>query len=480
MRRHKASLSNYRLLTGEPGLLYPLPPLEVLPHDTVELQTKLLVRVTPLAAPVYHQMDVRVHHWYVKNRILADNHGHDWEDFITGGEDGLNVDTVPTLTSTNAKDLLDYMGLPKVAGIEVNAYPVRAFNMIWNEFYKDTHLGTERLPEDLTIPRIAWQKDYFTTARPWSSLGPEISIPLGDSAPIVTVSGLNQPAVMNVASTDSPIGTQSLGTVSGGVVDAGGSTVYLDPKGTLEADLENAAGANPIEFREAFALQTYAENRARYGARYTEYMAHAFGITQANFNKPIYLGGGTSPINFSEVMQTAPEASGRDFGVGDMYGHGIVGMKSQKFRKFFTEHGYIISVISVRPKTMYQDGIQRHWLYQDKEDYYTKELANIGQQGIYQDEIYADAGNGSDLFGFQNRYSQLLYQPSGVSGEFRDTLDYWHLGRQLGSSPTLNGAFIDCVPDNRIYNDTNSDPLWIMAHNQCVARRVAGVNKPHL
>ncbi len=453
--------------------MMPIQVLEVLPGDTVECQSKALIRITPLAAPVYHSVTARIHHWNIPNRIVADRDGKAWEEFITGGADGMNADIIPQITSTGTpNDLLDYMGIEDVAGVDINAYPIRGFNKVFNEFYRDQDTVVERLEDDLTIPNIAWQKDYFTTARPFSQRGPSISIPIGDRAN-VTHDAMDTDSVGAFSTVNDDF--NQLDSSSPFLTAAG---TELNPAQTLYADLSNATGIDAIEFREFFALQRFAEARARFGARYTEYMRYIGSNYKGTLNRPEYLGGGTTTVNFSEVLQTSPDVTGpeerHEFGVGDLYGHGIASMRSNKFRRTIDEHGYVLSLLSVRPKAIYTNGVERHWLKKDREDYFQKELEAIGQQEILDNELKLDITNEQNVFGFQDRYSEYKWARSHATTEFRNILDYWHMGRVFDTQPVLNNTFTDCVPTKRIYNEQTTHPLWIMTHNRTVARRVVG------
>ncbi len=464
MSRSKHSLSNYVLTTLDLGQLIPIGFIPVLPGDIIGHSSNLLIRVSPLAAPVMHQVDARVHHYYVSNRVLWPDNA--WENFITGGEDGMNTDTIPTInTSGTDEDLLDYLGLPQVSGIAVNALPVRMFNMIFNEFYRDQDLTTKRTEHDLSIPRISWGKDYFTTCRPWSQKGPAVSIPLGTSADIATTDAAVNVTVKHVAD-----GVYHTMDASGGKLQMDAGTGNESNK--LFADLTNATGADPIDVRTAWGLQRFMENAARFGSRYPEKMRQLGSAYKGLMERPVFLGGGQQAVNFSEVLQTANDTGDRAFGVGDMYGHGIAATRTAKYAHRADEHGYIMSVLSVRPATMYQDGIEREWLRQDREDFHDPFLEFIGQQEVYDNEIYAvDDAASSTVFGYQDRYDDYRHVRNRVTAEMKGVLDYWHLGRQFSAPPVLNNAFIECTPSKRIFNEQSQHSLWVMVHHKIAAHR---------
>jgi hypothetical protein len=482
MKRSKFSLSNYKLLTTDMGELTPIGLTEVLPGDTIQQATSALVRVSPLLAPVMHPVQVRIHHWFVPHRIIWDN----WENFITGGPDGYNDSEFPTITmpadgGASVGSLADYLGVPTgVNSLEVSALPFRAYALIWNEWYRDQDLQTKLAistadgndtTTSIALQNCAWEKDYFTSARPWTQKGPEVTLPLGTTAPIysdATISG--ESAAISVYST-----TQSAQKK----LYAGGTYLEMNNTnangvGALYTDLANATAASVNDLREAFAIQRYEEARARYGSRYTEYLRY-LGVrsSDARLQRPEYLGGGKQTIQFSEVLQTGVTTDGDDQeGVGNLKGHGIAALRSNRYRRFFEEHGYIITVMSVKPKTIYSQGLPRTWNRRTKEDFFQKELQHIGQQEVLNKELYASHSSPDGIFGYQDRYDEYRRTESTIAGEFRTTLDYWHYARIFASQPALNADFVKAVPTKRVNAVQSEDVLWIMANHSIQARRL--------
>lgn len=488
MKRNKFSLSNTKLLSCNLGALVPIGLTEVLPGDSLQQATSLLLRCSPLVTPVMHPVHVRIHHWFVPHRLVWE----DFEDFITGGPDGMDASVFPTITIGGGSgaavgSLADYLGVPTgVNNIEVSALPFRGYDLIWNEWYRDQDLQNELAISEASGPdattsialqNCAWEKDYFTSARPWEQKGPSITIPLGTTAPVVSDGTV-------------PTFSDSTGVVQNADLTYGTSTaprfrsvpdlthnvpsVFGDNSG-LEADLSGASAITINRLREAMALQRYEEARARYGSRYTEYLRY-LGVRSSDvrLQRPEYLGGGKQTIQFSEVLQTA---EGTD-PVGTLRGHGISAMRSNRYRRFFEEHGYVFTLLSVRPRTIYVQGLPRHWNRRTKEDFWQEELQYIGQQEVQNKEVYAAHANPDDVFGYQDRYDEYRRIESTVGGEFRTTLDTWHFARIFGSSPALNADFVNCVPPERPFADQTSDLLWIMANHSIQARRmVAAVGK---
>lgn len=498
MKRNKFSLSNYKLLTADMGNLVPINLTEVLPGDSIQQATSALIRMSPLLAPVMHPVEVRIHHWFVPTRLIWD----DFEKFITGGPDNDDATVPPYVELQNAKSTLaDYLGVP-VPDVDpntimtVSALPFRAYHTIWNEYYRDQDLQTEQTVlktsgEDNTVynylKRICWEKDYFTSARPWTQKGDDITLSLGQTADVTgTITDPARDLGIKTATMgqgfDRGFGTINGGAYVDGIVGGEGNAYIHHPAGAithdLEADLSTATSVTINQLREAFALQRYAEARAKYGSRYTEYLRYlGVNSSDARLNRPEYLGGGKQTIQFSEVLQTGGDSSGDATGVGNMAGHGIAAMRSNRYRRFFEEHGYILSLMSVKPRTIYTQGISKVWTRQVKEDYYQKELEQIGQAEIKKKEIYVESADPEEVFGYQDRYDEYRRQESTAHGDFKDTLNHWHMARIFASEPSLNSDFVTCTPTKRIHAVTDEDQMWIMVNNSIQARRAIGGNR---
>lgn len=479
MKRSKFSLSHTKLSSCDLGELIPIGMFEVLPGDSIQQATNALVRASPLLAPVMHPVDVRIHHWYVPYRLLWE----DFEDFITGGSDGLNASVYPTIEfgTIAAGSLADYLGVPlgTYPSLPVSALPFRAYQMIWNEYYRDQDLQTPAawitasgndLSTTVALQNIGWEKDYFTSARPWETKGPTITVPLGTTAPVVTnnvpviVRGVTHNVDLNLTTTT---GTGAVTTP--GIVGATQQLKFGTNTG-LQTDLSGASAVTINILREALALQRFQEARSRFGSRYVEYLRY-LGVrsSDARLQRPEYLGGGRQTISFSEVLQTAEGTNP----VGEMRGHGIAGVRSNRYRRYIEEHGVVISLLSIRPKTIYMQGLSRMWNRRTKEDFWQKELEAIGQQEVLNKEIYAPHATPNGTFGFQDRYDEYRRSESGVSGEFRTSaLNHWHMAREFSSAPALNATFVKSIPTERTFAVPSEDVIYIYARHSIQARRL--------
>lgn len=486
MKRSKHSLSYYKLLSCDMGELVPVGLTEVLPGDSMQHVTNLLVRAAPLLAPIMHPVEVRVHHWFVPHRLVWD----DFEAFITGGADGMDDSVFPTIDLTYAAGppatgsgvvggLADYLGCPPtINGLEVSALPFRGYAMIFNEWYRDQDLVTPLVVDttsgpdtttNTTLQSIAWEKDRFTSARPWEQKGPSITIPIGGEVPLQNDNSSPLTLYNPTGATTGPVRVASDDHLELPSSTAASNAVYMDTSPYF-VDLGTVSTVTVNVLREAMALQRYEEARARYGSRYTEYLRY-LGIrsSDARLQRPEYLGGGRQMLQFSEVLQTAEG----DDPVGEMRGHGIGAMRSNRYRRFFEEHGYVFSLLSVRPKTIYSQGLSRTWNRRTKEDFFQRELAHIGQEEIQNKEIYAAHTTPEGTFGYQDRYDDYRRSESNVAGEFRTTvLNDWHMAREFASDPALNASFVKCVPTERVFASSANDVLYVMARHSIQARRI--------
>lgn len=469
-KRSKFNLSHNRLTSFDMGQLVPIMAHEVVPGDTFNHKTTALLRCSPLIAPVMHPVHVSIRHFYVPTRLLWS----DFENFITGGPDGNNSSVYPTITlsSIAAGSLAHHLGFPISAGsITVSALPFRAYAMIFNENFRDQDLvaalgmsvasGSDTTT-NTTLQNVAWEKDYFTSARPWEQKGSAVTVSLGARAP-VRFDGAN----------GNQIGLGD-GINHGRINTGAGVTEFSTNTPTqgkvLYTDLAAATGISVNAFREAMAIQRFRERSARHGSRFTEYLSAAFGVksSDARLGEPEYLGGGKQTIQFSEVLQTAP---GTD-PVGDLKGHGIAALGSNRYTRFFEEPGIVVSLMFVRPKTIYMGGLPRQWNRRTRFDFLQPEFVNLGSQPILNKEVRAAHANPDGVFAYQDRFDEYRRIESTVTGQFAtSTLNHFHLARDFGSDPVLNASFVQCVPTERVFAVPSEDVIWCMVNHDIRARR---------
>lgn len=488
-KRSTFDMSHINSTSMKMGYIVPVMYQECLPGDTWQFDSKFFVRVAPLVAPVMHRVWIDSFTFFVPWRILWDN----WEDFITGGEDGMNASVPPTISiKPTVGTLADYLGLPLSANaISVSALPFRAYAMVWNYFFRDQRLQ-EELPisfadgPDTTTSTVlqsaAWQKDYFTTASPEPQLGPGVTLPIGEAAPLVpngsdssprfVIGGNTNPRQLFSAAGASGLVNTSVVVGGSDAVSPIGVLTWGDPG--LVADLKGVTGVDINQLREAMALQRWQEKRMLFGARYED-LLHFWGLrTQdARLQHPEFIASKHGTLQFSEVLQTSADAN--NAGVGDLYGHGIGAMRTGRHRYYCWEHGLMMSFLIVRPQAVYTQGIERFWTRQTRYDYWNPEFQHIGQQEVYQKEVYADGTEADNkVFGYQNRYDEYRRGKNHVTGEFRTTLDYWNMARKFENAPSLNAEFITCNPTDRIYQLSAdlSDQLYVMVQNDMIAKRL--------
>ncbi|AXL14945.1 major capsid protein [Microviridae sp.] len=492
---NKFDLSHDLKLSLNMGDLIPTMCMEVVPGDRFSIQTENMLRMAPMISPVMHQIKVTQHYFFVPNRLVWNG----WEDFITGNSDEAPP-TVNNLQANPIGSLGDYMGIPvdsnMPADLKVSAIPFAAYALIYDEWYRDQNLQdkifTPLVSGDNTLaygPMVvgslqkrAWMHDYFTSALPFAQKGDAVSLPLlnNDKALVElgTTDGNTVPQIVD--STDTPIGNGNLETVATGDLTAqGGPSAYIDPNGSLEVDI-NAEAADINTLRRAFRLQEWLEKNARGGTRYIESILSHFGVrsSDARLQRPELIGSSNGNMVISEVLTTVSTDAGEEFegqAAGTMVGHGINVQASKRFAYKAEEHGFIIGILNVQPRTAYSQGIHRSFSRFDKLDYFWPSFANIGEQAILNKELYAgqSVADGEETFGYTPRYSEYKYMDSRVAGDMRGSLNYWHMARQFANPPQLNESFIECVPTKRIFAfvDQSSDSLYAHVFNKVTAIR---------
>jgi hypothetical protein len=499
------NLTHDRKFSTKFGQLTPIMVMDCVPGDSVKLSGNAMVRLAPLIAPIMHRIDVTIHYFFVPHRIVM----QDWEKFITGGEDGED-NTIWSYgeydpAEYDAGDLPDYMGLPVETDFvgssgntfNVSALPFLSYQKIWNEYYRDQNLQTAVLDETTsgeidgtdweeitTMRNRAWRHDYFTSALPFTQKGPEAMLPLGTTAPVVAKNDALGPPDMlqylRLVSNENIDPNADLTSDANGWL-TGNSTSYLDLGDSHYADLSSAASASINDLRRAIHLQVWLERNARGGSRYTESIAVHFGVQSSDkrLNRPEFIGGMRSPVKVSEVLQTSNNDT-QETPQGNMAGHAISVGGGKKYKYFCEEHGYIIGLMSVMPEPAYQQGIPRHFSRDDKFDYYWPEFAHIGEQPIYGREVAItnSSSYNNGVFGYTPRYAEYKYMMNTVHGDFKTTMDFWHLGRKFSSLPNLNSAFIEMrnQETDRVFAvQDGTDTLWCQVLNEVYARRLMPV-----
>lgn len=445
--------------TFDAGYLVPVFVDEALPGDTMNLDMTAFSRLATPLHPFMDNLHVDSFFFAVPIRLVWDN----WQRF--NGEQKNPGDTTDYLMPTSQPpvggyvtgSLHDYFGLPiGTENITHRADFLRAYNLIWTEWFRDENLqdsivvNTNDGPDlstDYVLKKRGKRHDYFTSCLPWPQKGPSVELPLGQRADVAVDTTVTNDAlyVKNDGS------YWSLNSSAQNVQLGGVENNPLDPSFNLYADLSEATAATINQLRQAFQIQKLYERDARGGTRYIEILKSHFGVTSpdARLQRPEYLGGGTTNVNVSPIAQTSegtaqsPQANLAAVGTFSMNRHG--------FTKSFTEHCIIIGMVSARADLTYQEGMNRMWSRSTRWDFFWPALAHIGEQAVLNKEIYAQGTAADDqVFGYQERWAEYRYKPSQITGQFRSefaqSLDTWHLSQDFDALPVLNGTFIEEDP----------------------------------
>lgn len=483
------------LTTMNAGKLYPVSVIEVLPGDTFSMDTNVLARMSTPIYPVMDDAYLDLYHFFVPNRLVWDH----WKNFMGENTDSAWVSDinyeVPQFkySPSEAKDTnVDFMGLPvgklwstasdsfarDIGQISVNAMPLRALRLIWNEWFRDQNVSAPKLVNTgdmetdetlLDLYPVAKYHDYFTSVLPAPQKGPAVPLPLTGDAPVVTGEPIPYSMLNSVGMQLQGFGVygnfdSNFGAITADRLSSGSAclTTHLEPiegdesfiprssvvPSNLYADLGQVTAATVNQLRQAFQVQKLYERDARGGTRYIEQIRAHFGVISpdARMQRPEFLGGERTIINMTQVAQTS--ATDGTSPQGNMAAYSLTRASENSYTKSFTEHGFVICVACIRTHQSYQNGINRLWSRKGRLDYYYPVFANLGEQAVLNKEIYAQGtAEDDEVFGYQEAWAEYRYTPSTISGAFRSnyeggSLDSWHYGADFHELPRYSEAFI--------------------------------------
>jgi hypothetical protein len=474
--RSKFSGSFSTKFTFDAGYLIPFHVEEVYPGDHFKYRFTPFVRTATPLFPIMDSQRIDIHCFFVPNRLVWVN----WVKLM--GQQDNPADSiafsVPQVTSLGNGFVVggvgDYMGLPTVgqgaAIMSVSALPFRAYSLIYNQWYRDENLINQAFTNisdaaanegSYPVRRRAKSHDYFTSCLPWPQ---KFTAPVYKS-PVVGI-GIETPTPL----TGGPTGAQetpSFSSPSGArtyAVTTGASTLVIEATTTGIDNIPQIFAQTDVNtFRQAMQVQVFLERMARGGTRYTELNENIFGVRNpdARLQRPEYIGGGSTPLQFTPIAQTGTGGAG----VGSLGAAGsAVGNNSASYAA--TEHGLIMCIMSVKSELSYSQGVHKMWDRKTLYDFYNPAFAGLGEQAVLRREIYATgvAANDDVVFGYQERWHELRTHVSSVRSLFRPTaagnIDEWHLSQQFSSAPTLGQTFIeDAPPMSRVFPAVGAAPL---------------------
>lgn len=499
IQRSQFNRSHGYKTTFNSGYLVPVFVDEVLPGDTFNLKMASFARLATPIVPIMDNLFFDTFFFFVPNRLVWEN----WERF-NGAQDNPSDSTdfiVPKVENPTGgwskNTLADYFGLP--IGIEFlnlpNALPFRSYNLIYNTWFRDQNLqDSVELPINdgndsynrYHLLRRGKRHDYFTSCLPWPQKAPAVQLPLGTSAPVY--SGIPSPytaAPISYANFDNPVGILQSKLGSGGSIDAvnisgtfaNPDRLMFDETTNVYADLSTATAATINALRQAFQLQKLYERDARGGTRYTEIIKAHFGVTSpdARLQRPELLATSSTNITITPIAQTS--STDATTPQGNLAAMGTMSQNGVGFTQSFSEHGHIIGIVNVRADLNYQQGMNKMWSRDTRFDFYWPALSHIGEQAVLNQEIYAQGtAEDSAVFGYQERYAEMRYKPSLITGDFRSTvaapLDIWHLAQNFSSLPVLNDEFIvDNPPLDRILAVTDEPQMLLDCYFNLICTR---------
>lgn len=506
-KRTAFDLSHERLFTCEAGKLYPCCLIDCVPGDTFEISQQILMRLQPQAAPLMETITMYAYFFFVPYRLLEG----EWEDFISGGKEGTYEGQLALFnpgnydTDCGKGTLWDYFGFPinklykGVSGEEITqftalddqdkplALPWKAYNKIYNEYFRDENLQNEVNEMNNQPLYRAWKKDYFTSALPWQQRGIAPSIPLSGTGTIqledITTKNMYEWSSHSTSAgnakaySDHWKKTSGAGETNEEISQLNTAAIQMrDPaisiSGQPRVDLGTIATFDVSDLRLITQIQKWMERNARGGVRYTEFLGQHFGVapTDERLDRAEYIGGLKAPVILTEILQTSESA---DTPQGNMTGKGIGAAQDFIGKYHVEEFGLIMGIFNIMPRPKYQQGISRHWTKRTRYDYFFPEFVNLSEQAIHEREIFlqTDKTANEQVFGFQGRYDEYRVMENSVHGEFRDTLDYWHMGRIFKNAPNLNEQFIRCDPTKRNFLIQDEPGYLVQLVNQIKAIR---------